>query len=319
MKVGIELEFSSLTSYDNSDYWSKGTDSSIVPEDDISETGEYRLRHPVPFSHIKPHMKEMAKAISDNSFKVNVSCGTHVHTDMRGTTIAQRKRIVRAWSYLEPFFFKLVPKYRLKSSYCESVESCTHKLPCTHLHDESCSRIECQHVCTTDCIRELFFLNCVEEHRHLEVCYNTISARCSHNCIDDNCYILDCKHIHNEDCKPKAEDCRYHSLNTLAYYKYMSFEYRLGPGSANMEYVYNWTLLLVRFTRWAMNSSRDKINLIGKLMSEKRIPFSYFLHFFCHTKEEIGYWAYKVYQYDRVFFRKQFKENGDTSLVLDRR
>lgn len=119
--IGIEIEcFSDKTNFDCmfllakhklQKYVQIGKDGSID-----TYLNEYEFRVLIPENELKLVFKRLGKFLKEGKFKVNDSCGLHVHLDMRNRDVeACYKKLVK----FQNIMFGLVDKDRWENDYCK--------------------------------------------------------------------------------------------------------------------------------------------------------------------------------------------------------
>jgi hypothetical protein len=119
--VGVEIEgFCSLTREQMEEalpFWSRAvSDSSIRP---VSGTQPHEVRALLPRDAMEPRLFSLCRKLSDVNFRVNASCGLHVHFDMRGRSgdeVKAKARIAEAWLHA---LQELLPASRRGNDFCK--------------------------------------------------------------------------------------------------------------------------------------------------------------------------------------------------------
>lgn len=120
--LGIEIEcftplqegevMELLLSYDLEKYVDVGEDGSIEPDNGECE---YELRVLVPENELTSVMKKLGKFFKKGRFKVNDTCGLHVHIDMRHRDV---EKCYNKLLKFQDILFGVVNKDRWNSEYC---------------------------------------------------------------------------------------------------------------------------------------------------------------------------------------------------------
>ena len=119
--VGVEIEgFNSLTREQMEEalpFWSRAvSDGSIRP---VSGTHAHEVRALLPRDAMEPRLFSLCRKLSDVNFRVNASCGLHVHFDMRGRSgeeVKAKARIAESWLHA---LQELLPASRRGNEYCK--------------------------------------------------------------------------------------------------------------------------------------------------------------------------------------------------------
>lgn len=119
--VGVEIEgFCSLDRDQMEDalpFWARAvSDGSIRP---ASGTHPHEVRALLPRDAMEPRLFALCRKLGAVNFRVNASCGLHVHFDMRGRSAEEVKtkaRIAEAWLHA---LQELLPASRRGNEYCK--------------------------------------------------------------------------------------------------------------------------------------------------------------------------------------------------------
>jgi hypothetical protein len=119
--LGVEIEgFNSLSREQMEDalpFWARAvSDGSIRP---AAGTQSHEVRALLPRDAAEPRLFALCKKLAAVGFRVNSSCGLHVHFDMRGRTgeeVKSKARIAEAWLHA---LQELLPASRRGNEYCK--------------------------------------------------------------------------------------------------------------------------------------------------------------------------------------------------------
>lgn len=119
--VGVEIEgFCSLDRDQMEDalpFWSRAvSDGSIRP---VPGTHPHEVRALLPRDAMEPRLFALCRKLSALNFRVNASCGLHIHFDMRGRSsdeVKARARIAESWLHA---LQELLPASRRGNEYCK--------------------------------------------------------------------------------------------------------------------------------------------------------------------------------------------------------
>jgi hypothetical protein len=121
--VGIELECYAPTKTDLKPIllpWGKytmiGSDGSIHAE---GGHVSYEIRLLIPVLEVEAVLPSILKALKQAGTKVNASCGTHVHFDMRHLSFDQVKGAYKNLFHSQNILFGIQPPSRQANTYCE--------------------------------------------------------------------------------------------------------------------------------------------------------------------------------------------------------
>lgn len=119
--VGVEIEgFNTLDREQMEDalpFWARAvSDGSIRP---VSGTHPHEVRALLPRDAMEPRLFSLCRKLSAVNFRVNASCGLHVHFDMRGRSgeeVKAKARIAESWLHA---LQELLPASRRGNEYCK--------------------------------------------------------------------------------------------------------------------------------------------------------------------------------------------------------
>lgn len=118
--IATEIEVASLQSGGSSVSSAvKRWGGSIVRDGSLPDGGFEINTSPASGDLWVAQVREICHALNDGDADVNSACGLHVHIDARDLGYYGIRRLILAYSALEPLLFQMVPPARRRSSYCE--------------------------------------------------------------------------------------------------------------------------------------------------------------------------------------------------------
>lgn len=130
--VGIEIETTGyderIDDFDCSQFdFMKAYDGSVNAHNEDYRGVEY-ISKPMSGDYLFRQIDNMGNYLLDNDFKVNKSCGLHIHIDARDLFYEQLKGILIVAKTFEDIIFKIVPPSRSKSRWCRRVPMKKHHI-----------------------------------------------------------------------------------------------------------------------------------------------------------------------------------------------
>lgn len=116
--VGVELECFGELGFEIEENWLEVDDDSSISAD-IGDSYEFKL-HPSSGDALVDRVELVTEKLLDSGFKVNASCGLHVHIDFRDLKNKPVKlsRSMLTFYAFEDILFSMLPNSRWNSSYC---------------------------------------------------------------------------------------------------------------------------------------------------------------------------------------------------------
>ena len=130
--VGVEIE---TTGYEHTidDFnshlfdFSQTYDGSVNAHDEDYRGVEY-ISRPMAGDHLFRQIDNMGNYLLNNDFKVNKSCGLHIHIDARDLFYEQLKGVLLIAKTFEHIIFRMVPPSRDTSRWCKKVPMQKHHI-----------------------------------------------------------------------------------------------------------------------------------------------------------------------------------------------
>lgn len=120
-RVGIEIEFCSVSSPNLITWGRLKGDGSVVPQENENGEGREFASHIVNGDQIFTMLKDVHERIKLVDGFVNKSCGLHVHLDVEGNSTLQRQNIALWYRALERVFVAFVSPSRRGNGYAREV------------------------------------------------------------------------------------------------------------------------------------------------------------------------------------------------------
>ena len=120
--VGVEIETIGYTADDIRDNFSAfrvSCDGSI--DNDQDEEGFEFISNPMRGDHLFHEIDKIGNYLLENDFRVNRSCGLHVHIDARDLFYKELKGISMVMKSFEQVVFSMMPKSRYSSHWCKNM------------------------------------------------------------------------------------------------------------------------------------------------------------------------------------------------------
>ena len=130
--VGVEIETTGyehrIDDFDSSQFdFRKAYDGSVNAYDEDYKGVEY-ISKPMTGDYLFRQIDNIGNYLLDNDFKVNKSCGLHIHIDARDLFYEQLKGILIVAKTFEDIIFRIVPRSRSKSRWCRKVPMEKHHI-----------------------------------------------------------------------------------------------------------------------------------------------------------------------------------------------
>lgn len=212
----------------------------LPPECGLEHDGSLKGKNPIEIQTPPASTSELERLIKESTFvlrkagyKVNKSCGVHIHFDSSNFKDDPKKilKLVNTFNAVEPVIFNMLPLSRRNNRY---------SLPLNSWLDESKLCLMLQNKITLDDIYKTW--------------YKTKNW--------DNI-----EHYKGN----KWDSSRYHGYNIHALFKNGNIEMRYHHGSLNTGKILNWINFNLRIHNWALNDyNQSTINSILSLQSPEK-------------------------------------------------
>lgn len=100
---------------------------SVVHDGSLPERGFEINTAPAAGDLFVAQIKAICKGLKDANARVSNRCGLHIHVDARDFGFPDIRRLVRAYTAIEPALFNMVPRVRRNSRFCA---------PCAHRYEK---------------------------------------------------------------------------------------------------------------------------------------------------------------------------------------
>ncbi|MCK9371103.1 amidoligase family protein [Candidatus Dojkabacteria bacterium] len=118
--VGIEIETFGEENAPKLDFISTTGDGSITPDNDFAKGIEFKTL-PASGKVLVKNIRLLSKELKKANFKVNQSCGLHVHIDCRKIKDKPQKlsNMILTYYAFEDILYSMLPKSRWNNQYCK--------------------------------------------------------------------------------------------------------------------------------------------------------------------------------------------------------